>query len=262
MAQNATPDVVRDLVAAAVRRVVFWDDNIIANRDYARRLFAAIAPLKVRWISQATFNFSDDPDLIQSAYKAGCRGIFLGIESLSTASLREANKQFNKVERYRTGIQRLHDHGIGVSAGFVFGFDHDDRSVFERTLEFAERVGIDACNFKILTPYPGTPLYDRLHQEGRIIDRNWAHYRGKTHVVFRPRCMSPDELLEGFKWVRHECYSWRSIFRRLLVSRTSLAAGIPMNLGYHYITRTEDRSRGYNPAALGADAESADEMVF
>jgi radical SAM superfamily enzyme YgiQ (UPF0313 family) len=208
------------------------------------------------------FNFSDDLELIQDAYRAGCRGIFVGIESLSTASLQGANKSFNKVERYKDGIRRLHDNGIGVSAGFVFGFDQDDCSVFERTLEFAERTGIDACNFKLLTPYPGTPLYERLDREGRIIDKNWAHYRGKTHVVFRPRCMSPDELLEGFKWVRHECYSWRSILRRLFVSRTSLAAGIPMNLGYRYITRTEDPSRGYNPAVLEPAEPEAEEALF
>jgi len=255
-------DVVRDLTAAEAGRVVFWDDNIIGDRSYARRLFAAIAPLNVRWVSQATFNFTDDAELVKCAYNAGCRGIFLGIESLSAASLRGANKSFNKVELFRTGIQRLHDHGIGVSAGFVFGFDEDDRSVFERTLEFAESAGIDACNFKILTPYPGTPLYERLDREHRIIDKDWSHYRGKTHVVFRPRCMSPDDLLEGFKWVRHSCYSWRSIFRRLFVSRTSLAAGIPMNLGYRYITRTEDASQGRNPVAEAAGDECDQEMVF
>lgn len=240
-------DVIRDIVAGRSRRIVFWDDNLTANREYARRLFHALVPLRVGWVSQATFDFSDDAEFIKLAYQAGCRGIFLGIESLSERSLREARKSFNRIQQYRTGIQRLHDHGIGVSAGFVFGFDHDDRFVFERTLEFAEQTGIDACNFKILTPYPGTPLYDRLDREGRIIDKDWSHYRGKTHVVFKPRSMSPDELLEGFKWVRHQCYSWRSIVRRLLRSRTSLRAGIPMNMGYRYITRHEDPSLGRNP---------------
>jgi radical SAM superfamily enzyme YgiQ (UPF0313 family) len=248
-------DVVRDVIVSKARRLMFWDDNLIANRNYARSLFLALRPLKIRWISQATFNFSNDDELMKLAYQSGCRGIFLGIESLSTASLREANKSFNKVEHYREGIKRLHDNGIGISAGFVFGFDHDDPSVFERSLEFAERSGIDACNFKILTPYPGTPLYDRLNSEGRIIDKNWSHYRGKTHVVFKPRCMSPDELLQGFKWIRHKCYSWRSIFRRLLNSRTGLEAGIPMNLGYRYITRKEDPSPGWNPRAKRAKEE-------
>jgi radical SAM superfamily enzyme YgiQ (UPF0313 family) len=254
--------VVRDIVAGGSRRLMFWDDNIIANREYARRLFQALIPLKVRWISQATFTFSNDPVLMKLAYQAGCRGIFLGIESLSNASLREANKSFNKVEKYKHGIQRLHDHGIGVSAGFVFGFDHDDPSVFERTLEFSERTGIDACNFKILTPYPGTPLYERMDREGRIIDKDWAHYRGKTHVVFKPRCMSPEALLAGFKWIRHQCYSWRSIFHRLLKSRTGLAAGIPMNLGYRYISRTEDPNPGWNPGAGQAGARCAEKLTF
>jgi radical SAM superfamily enzyme YgiQ (UPF0313 family) len=254
--------VVRDIVAGECDRLVFWDDNIIANREYARRLFRALVPLRVRWVSQATFNFTDHDDLMKLAYEAGCRGIFLGIESLSAPSLREAHKTFNNVGRYRAGIRRLHSHGIGVSAGFVFGFDHDDAGVFERTLEFAEQTGIDACNFKILTPYPGTPLYERMEREGRIIDKDWSHYRGKTHVVFKPRRMTPDDLLAGFKWIRHQCYSWRSIYRRLFNSHTSLAAGIPMNLGYRYITRTEDPSPGWNPAAGPPSGEGVEEVVF
>jgi radical SAM superfamily enzyme YgiQ (UPF0313 family) len=253
-------DVVRDIKASGVRRVIFWDDNIIADRAHARSLFEALAPLNVRWISQATFNLADDTALIRLCYQSGCRGIFLGIESLSATSLKEARKSFNRVALYREGIQRLHDHGIGVSAGFVFGFDHDTPSVFERTLEFAEKTGIDACNFKLLTPYPGTALYNRLDAEGRIIDKDWSHYRGKTHVVFRPQSMSAEALLEGFKWVRHQCYSWRSIFRRLSRSRTSLATGIPMNLGYRYITHHEDPSIGRNPAP-GNDLWSAADGV-
>ncbi|MGE5343666.1 MAG: B12-binding domain-containing radical SAM protein [Candidatus Omnitrophota bacterium] len=242
-------EVVRDVVAGRSRRVMFWDDNIIGDRNYAHRLFSALVPLNIRWVSQATFNFSQDEKLIQSAYRSGCRGIFLGIESLSSESLNEANKSFNMVNRYKEGIQRLHDHGIGISAGFVFGFDNDKPSVFERTLAFAHKTGIDACNFKLLTPYPGTPLYDRLDQEGRIIDKDWSHYRGKTHVVFRPKGMTPEELLQGFKWVRRECYNWSSILRRLGKSRTSVLSGLAMNMGYRYITRKEDPSRGWNPAA-------------
>jgi len=254
-------DVVRDVKAAGSRRLVFWDDNIIAHREHARRLFEALTPLKVRWISEATFNFSDDEMLMKLAYKSGCRGIFVGIESLSAASLREANKSFNNVRRYRAGIQRLHDNGIGVSAGFVFGFDHDDPSVFERTLEFAEQTGIDACNFKLLTPYPGTELYERMDREGRIIDKDWSHYRGKTHVVFKPRCMSPGTLLAGFKWIRHQCYSWPCISRRLIKSHTSLQAGIPMNFGYRYISRKEDPDPGWNPAtSFGADLDRGEEF--
>ncbi len=241
--------VVRDVEASGRRRLIFWDDNIVADREYARRLFQALAPLGVRWVSQAVFNLTEDPSLVRLASRAGCRGIFLGIESLSKGSLRETNKSFNRVDRYRDGIRLLHDHGIGVSAGFVFGFDHDDPTVFERTLRFAEQVGIDACNFKLLTPYPGTALFERLEREGRIIDKDWSHYRGKTHVVFQPRCMSPEALLAGFKWVRQQCYSWRSILRRLFVSRTSLPAGIAMNLGYRTIIRKEDPERGWNPAA-------------
>jgi radical SAM superfamily enzyme YgiQ (UPF0313 family) len=246
-------EVVRDVEASGRKRLMFWDDNIIADREYARRLFRALAPLGIQWVSQAVFGLAEDPALVELASHAGCRGIFLGIESLSQPSLLEARKSFNHVQQYREGIRLLHDHGIGVSAGFVFGFDHDDPGVFERTLEFAERAGIDACNFKLLTPYPGTPLFNRLDREARIIDKDWSHYRGKTHVVFRPRCMSAEDLLAGFKWVRRQCYSWGSILRRLFASRTSLEAGIPMNLGYRHIVRQEDPDPGWNPARRDAE---------
>ncbi|MCJ7663460.1 MAG: B12-binding domain-containing radical SAM protein, partial [Desulfobacterales bacterium] len=116
---------------------IFWDDNLTADRKYTCLLFKALKPLKKRWIAQATILFALDRALVKQAAEAGCIALFLGIESFSAESLKEAKKGFNRTERYGEGIRNLHDHGIGVEAGVIFGFDHDDPAVFERTLDAA-----------------------------------------------------------------------------------------------------------------------------
>ncbi len=243
--------VVRDIERSGARRLMFWDDNLTADKEYCRQLFAAIKPLKIKWVSQATIQFTDDESLVRLAGEAGCTGIFIGFESLSAECLDECGKTFNRSYAYQKAVRMLQDYGICVSAGFVFGFDHDGPDCFERTLDFAVRVGIDACNFKILTPYPGTKLFDKLRKGGRIFDYNWSHYRGKKHVVFQPKRMTPVELLNGFRWIRRQCYSWKSIILRLFRSRASISASLPMNLGYRYIITKDDREPGWNPCSPG-----------
>jgi radical SAM superfamily enzyme YgiQ (UPF0313 family) len=244
-------DVIRDLEASKKKWIVFWDDHIVADKKYAKELFTAMIPQKKKWVSQATFSISEDNELLKLARKSGCRGLFLGIESISELSLKDANKAFKKIERYRDGIKRMHDNGLAVSAGMIFGFDHDDVTIFERTLEFANKLNIDACNFKILTPYPGTPLYDQMDSDGRVVDKNWAHYRGKTHVVYKPKLVTIEQLLNGFKWARSRHYSIKNIAWRIIHTPIKRwIASIPMNLGYWYIVNYEDRERGYNPARV------------
>ncbi len=245
-------DVIRDIKESGVRRLMFFDDNIIDNPKYARKLFEALIPLKVRWVSQATFQFTEDEELIKLAYKSGCRGILIGVDSLSISSLAGVNKRVNKVDQYSEGIKRLHNNGIFMNASFIFGFDHDDVSIFEKTLEFARQTGLIGCIFNILTPYPGTALYNNLNKEDRIIDKDWSHYHGKNHVVFKPAKMTEDELLNGMRWVRYECHSWGSILRRFLNSGlspiTSFGIGLPLNMSNRYYTRKEDHHPGNNPA--------------
>jgi len=240
--------------AAAIREkaLIFWDDNIIGNLDYARELFRGLIPLRKRWTSQATFNIVDHEDLIQLAAASGCEALFIGLESISGASLRETGKGFNKPQRYLDGIKRLHDAGIAVQAGLVFGFDHDDVTVFERTLAFFEQAGVDVASIGSLTPFPGTPIFRKLEAEDRILTRDWSKYNARTDVVFRPRLMTPDQLQTGVEWVTKQFYSLSSISRRLLgQSRTGLWWNIPRNLGYK-IAFDKLGKPGSNPAAQGA----------
>jgi radical SAM superfamily enzyme YgiQ (UPF0313 family) len=241
-------EVIAEAAAMKEKALIFWDDNIIGQPDYARELFRRLVPLRKRWTSQATFDIVEHDDLIRLAAASGCEALFVGLESISAASLRETGKIFNKPQRYWDGIKKLHDAGIAVQTGLVFGFDHDDVTVFERTLEFLERAGVDVASIGSLTPFPGTPIFRKLEAGGRILTRDWSKYNARTDVVFQPRLMTPDQLQAGVEWMTKKFYSLGSISRRLLGgSRTGLWWNIPRNLGYKFAFDKLGR-RGCNPA--------------
>jgi ribosomal protein S18 acetylase RimI-like enzyme len=146
-----------------------------------------------------TADVADDPSLVQAMSEAGCTGVFLGLESLNQASLAEAGKRNASTKRYAGQIAVFHDRHIQVNASFVFGFDHDDRGTFERTVAWIERQRLACATFHILTPYPGTPLFRKLDREGRILTRDWSRF-DTGHAVFVPKLMSPEDLEEGYAW--------------------------------------------------------------
>ena len=129
-------------------------------------------------------------------------------------------------------IERIHSFGIAVQAWIVFGFDHDTPAVFCDTLDFLEAAGVQNATFNILTPFPGTRLYQRLEAEGRILTRDWSKYNSRVDVVFQPRQMSPQVLLEGYRYANRRFYSCRSIYRRLSMSPVGLWWTLPLNLAY------------------------------
>lgn len=194
--------------------VVFVDDNIMAQPRHAAGLFEALCGLGKKWMGQASTAVLQNAELVRLAGRSGCRAIFVGLETLSAAALGRVNKGFNVVGKFRDVIKRLHDAGIGVVGAFMFGFDGEDESVFERTAEFAEQAHIDLPQYAILTPLPGTPLYTQMEAEGRIIDRDWSHYDA-AHAVFQPRGTTPEKLEEGLKAALKHSYSRLGMVRRL-----------------------------------------------
>jgi radical SAM superfamily enzyme YgiQ (UPF0313 family) len=204
---------VRALGDAGHRHFIFLDDNIIGSPNWAREFFTKMAPLKVYWGGQAHLGSARDPELIRLASKSGMLALFIGIESVSRAALIGARKSFNDIARYREWVKVMHDNGIVIIGGMIFGFDEDDPSVFARTLEVIDRLDIAAGNFSPLIPLPGTDTYRKLSAEGRILDHNWAHYDG-SHVVFRPAQMTPEQLDEGSDWAGHTYFSPSRIIRR------------------------------------------------
>ncbi len=226
-------EVAEEVAAIPGRPIVFWDDNLAADPAYAKALFKAIAPYRKWWTAQATVGVADDEELLRLAAESGCKAFFLGLESFSQASLDGTNKPFNQVKKYRDVVTRLHGYGIAVQAGIMLGFDQDGPDVFDRTLEAATRVGIDNATISLVVPFPGTRLFARLENEGRILTRDWAKYNGKTDVVFCPKLLTPDQLQAGFERVRREFYSWGNIWTRLSSSRTGLEWNVLRNVGFH-----------------------------
>jgi radical SAM superfamily enzyme YgiQ (UPF0313 family) len=183
-------------------------------------------------------------ELLSLAAQSGCRGVFVGFESLSQDNLRAWRKSFSRARDYARAIRKLHDAGIAVYAGIVFGSDGDMADVFERTLGFLLDSRVDALQATILTPFPGTPLFDTMEREGRIIDRDWSHYDFR-HVVFEPREMSRAALRAGHDWVLSRFYSAPAVLSRLrselstLPLSTLLLGTLPLNYGYRRRLRTD-----------------------
>lgn len=223
-------DVIKEVEALPGDYLVFVDDNIAGNKEYARELFTALKPLKKRWGSQCSLTLAKDPELLRLAAESGCGAMFVGIETLSQDNLIGVNKGFNKVSSYEEYIKRFHDNGIMLNTGIIFGFDNDDESVFEKTVNFLEKNKIGLVLFSILTPLPGTSFYKRIESEGRIIDRDWSHYDGR-HIVFKPKLMSPEALQNGFYWSYHQFFSFNSIFKRVFFQKDSFKI-FALNLGY------------------------------
>ncbi len=127
--------------------VFFVDDNIISNRAYARDLLARLADFKIQWFSQASMNIANDPEILELCRRSGCLGLFIGFESLSPETLRSIGHKPNRPEHYLESVRKIHDHGIGVDASFVFGFDTDDEGVFDRTIDFVLQAKIEVTYF-------------------------------------------------------------------------------------------------------------------
>ena len=245
-------DEVIDELRGLGRWLLFMDDNILGDRDYARELFARMIPLRRHWFSQCGLRIADDPELLRLARASGCGGLFVGLESLAEGNLRAWRKP-SRATDYARAIARLHEAGIGVYAGFVFGMDEDGPEVFQRTLEFLEDARVDALQATILTPFPGTPLFDDMERQGRILTRDWALY-DFGHVVFEPRRMSARTLHAGQNWVQSRFYSrgttWRRVARAFgyLAPAVVLHALAPLNLGYrprHRAYGTYEKGRGF-----------------
>ena len=218
--------------------IIFWDDNIAGDMDYAKDLFRAIAPHRKWWSSQASIHAGRDDEFLEEAARSGCKQLFLGLESISQQSIAEMKKGFNRVDEYYQIIERIHAHGIAVQAGIVFGFDNDTPEIFRDTLDFLEQAGVQNATFNILTPFPGTPLFRRMEAMGRILTRDWRRYNGRDDVVYQPKQMSATELLAGFHYANRRFYSLPSIAKRLSRSPVQLWWTLPLNMAYAHQWRT------------------------
>jgi radical SAM superfamily enzyme YgiQ (UPF0313 family) len=220
-------EVTHEIKSQNLRMVFFVDDNIVADPEYAKELFRALIPLKIKWVSQASITMTRDPELMDLMMQSGCLGNVIGFESIDESTLEGMNKLHNaeNFSGYREELAILRDYGMQVWAAFTIGHDQDTRDSIMRTLDFAIENRFCFAAFNIMMPYPGTPYYEKLRAEGRLLydGRWWLHpeYRF-NYAAFRPRTMEPDELTEIAWQCRRSFNSPGSIVKRALDFKTNM----------------------------------------
>ncbi len=229
-------EVIEDIKALKSDLVFFLDPSPIENKEYSKELYRQMVPLKINWMGLSTSKIIDDDELLSLAHKSGCAGLLIGFESVSEKSLKRMNKSFNSLEKHYRLVKELHKRDIAIMGCFVFGSDEDDKSVFKETVDFCIETGIDLPRFTVYTPFPTTSLFNRLKEEGRILTTNWSKYNCQN-VVFQPKKMTTEELIDGLEYSWKECYKIRNIAGRLLKSRTRLLYSIVANLGYRFYSQ-------------------------
>ena len=228
-------DVVRELSAMKSKLIMFMDDNIVGNPKHARELFKAIAPLHKRWFSQCSINIANDDKLLNCAAESGCDELFIGFETLSKEGLQEMHKKQNIDIDYKKAVMKLHDYSISVFGAFIFGFDTDDDTTFQKTLDFTHECKMDEAQFSILTPFPGTKLFSDMNAQKRITTYDWSKY-DFSHLVFKHKAFSREHLEERFLDTWREYYSLQSIFNRLFPQKM-LSPYLIDNLAFSYYSK-------------------------
>jgi radical SAM superfamily enzyme YgiQ (UPF0313 family) len=196
--------------------IVFTDDNLGWDLEYAKQLFRALIPLHIRWFGDASLLAFEDTEFLELAAKSGSVAFEVGFESITPQTISGVKKQqTNDPARYRTLIRRIHEHGILIKGNFILGFDDDDRSIFESLISFINETCIEMPSINTLIPYPGTPIFRQFEREGRLLHKNWAEYdTAGGYVVYEPKQMTRQQLVDGYLKVRSEVYSISSIMRR------------------------------------------------
>lgn len=223
-------DVVAEIKSQKRKLLFFVDDNITADKEKAKELFRALIPLKVKWVSQSSLDMLEDEELMTLMMQSGCLGHVIGFESIKQDSIDGMNKGVNRryVEnRYKDAIESLRNWGLQTWAAFTVGHDNDTVESIRETCRFAIEHKFTFAAYNILMPYPGTPLYEQLKQEGRLL------YGGKwwldpsyrfNYAAFVPAKMTPDELTEHSFWCRSEFNSVKSVIRRAFDRKTNMSS--------------------------------------
>jgi len=194
------------------RHLYFLDDHLFGNGRFAAALFEGMRGMGRLWQAAGTVQSVLKPGLLEKAVESGLRSLFVGFETLNEANLTAQRKYQNLNRDYAAAIRRLHDLGVMINGSFVFGMDEDDASVFTRTVDWAVTHGIETATFHILTPYPGTALYKRMAQQGRLHHSDWDRYDTR-HVVYQPTKITPDELEDGYWQAYRDFYRWSAIWQ-------------------------------------------------
>jgi radical SAM superfamily enzyme YgiQ (UPF0313 family) len=193
------------------------DDNSFANRRWAREFLEAIQELDLRWFTETDISIAEDDELLRLLAQSGCRQILIGLESINPDSLNgidRANWKYKKRDKYLDAIKKIQSYGVTVNGCFIVGNDGDDKGIFEGLRDFIERSELLEAQVTILTPFPGTHLLRRLEQEGRLLYERFWDRCTLFDLVFEPKQMTPDELVEGHTWLMSQIYNQEQYTRR------------------------------------------------
>ena len=230
------PEVIDEIKSMNARRIVFNDVSMGEDLLYFKELLHALIPLNIKWGGLASTKVFRDPEIPELLQKSGCSYLLIGFESVRSNSLKDIQKQFNKIENYQYIIQQLRNIDVILMGTFIFGVDSDDEHVFEETVDFVLTNGIDIPRYAIVTPYPKTPLFEELKSQNRILHEYWPHY-DTQHVVFEPARMSPEQLDRGFRWAYRETFRVGHILRRMRGRGKNLLITLAGNLAYRIYLR-------------------------
>jgi radical SAM superfamily enzyme YgiQ (UPF0313 family) len=201
------------------KHLFFLDDNLFADKTFATELFEGLKGMNRVWQAAGTVDAVLNSGLIEGAAESGLRSLFVGFESVNSGNLAEHGKQHNIGRDYRESIDKLHNLGVMVNGSFIFGMDADDEKSIDSTVQWAVEAGIETSTYHILTPYPGTVLYSRMMEEGRITTTDWNKYDTR-HTVFQPAKMDGDTLEACYHKAYREFYSWSSIAKSVSTKPT------------------------------------------
>ena len=208
-------EVIAEIESIDSPHLFFVDDALGLNRNVAKKLFTEMIPLRRLWLGQGTVSLAEDLELLRLMRRSGCLGLLAGFESVQKRTQNEVKKIKNLKIDFYEAMRRFHGEGFGILGTFVFGSDYENKDVFEQALEFIMRSRMDCAELRILTPYPGTRLYERLLSEGRLFVRDWwlRGYSPDT-LLFQPKGMTADELISGFSRLNRQTYSFGAIIKR------------------------------------------------
>jgi radical SAM superfamily enzyme YgiQ (UPF0313 family) len=210
--------VIREIRSLGARIVFFVDEDIFLQPERSRALFQALIPLRVIWVAQAGIAAGDDDSLLRLARRSGCRGILLGIESLSPGSLESVGKGFNAVKTYKRRLEAFREAKIETEVSLMFGFDGEGPEVYEDSFRFLIKNRVHHMAVWPLTPLPGTELYDRLRTQGRLLEEAWWLRKDaeSPRLKFTGTGMDEAEFKEKFMEFRRRFYSPARLLKRFL----------------------------------------------
>lgn len=226
-------EVINEIKTLPQKFILFCDVSMTIDPTYTKKLFNQMKNLNKKFLCEGNVDtLASDEELIHFSKKAGCIEWTVGFESFAQQTLEGVNKKTNKVKDFYHVVNNIHKHKMSVLGNFIFGFDEDIPNVFEYTRDNIVKLGLDSARFAVLTPYPGTPLFNRLDKEGRILTKDWSKYNRKN-VVFEPKNMSKKELEHGFKKISNEFNSISNIMFRDFIS---------LKLGFYPFLATASRN--------------------